>query len=129
MTEKKYTIMIVDDEADIIEGLTDALSDDYNVISALSGEEALQKMEEHFDLIICDMRMPGIQGYDVLKAVVKKDERIPKILLTGYADLEAAKAAVNAGKIQRYESKPLNIATLKKIVKEELERYSASPKN
>ena len=124
MSKKKYTIMIVDDEPMIVAALHDALMDDYTVITALSGEEALAKMAEHFDLIICDMRMPGIQGYDVFKAVVAKSDLIPRILLTGYADLEAARAAINVGKIHRYESKPVNLAGLKKMVAAELARYS-----
>mgnify|MGYP006428863917 CR=1 FL=1 len=124
MSDEKYTIMLVDDEDDILFALEGALEDEYNIITANSGEEALIKIEEEdFELIICDMRMPGIQGYDVLKAVVEKDESVRRILLTGFSDLESAKAAINLGKIHQHESKPLDLDKLTKIIESELKEY------
>ncbi|MBT3235792.1 MAG: response regulator [Bdellovibrionales bacterium] len=124
MDDEKYTIMLVDDEDDILLALEGALEDDYNIITANSGEEALLLIEEEdFELIICDMRMPGIQGYDVLKAVVEKDESVRRILLTGYSDIESAQAAITLGKIHQHESKPINIPKLTAIIESELREH------
>ncbi|MBF0298661.1 MAG: response regulator [Oligoflexia bacterium] len=129
MEEKKYTLMLVDDEDIILNALSGAFEDEYNIITAVSGEEALTKIaKEHFDVIICDMRMPGIQGYDVLKAVVEKDESIRRILLTGFSDEKAANAAIELGKIHQYISKPINLRDLAALLKEELNHYSKSKK-
>ncbi|MBF0314983.1 MAG: response regulator [Oligoflexia bacterium] len=129
MNDKKYTLMLVDDEDIILSALCGAFEDDYHIITAVSGEEALSKIvKEHFDIIICDMRMPGIQGYDVLKAVVEKDESIRRILLTGFSDEKAAQAAIEVGKIHQYKSKPINIIELGNLLKEELKQYELNKK-
>ncbi|MBF0360288.1 MAG: response regulator [Oligoflexia bacterium] len=126
---KRYTLMLVDDEDVIISALSGAFEDDYNIITAVSGEEALTKIaREQFDIIICDMRMPGIQGYEVLKAVVEKDESIRRILLTGFSDEKAAQAAVELGKIHQFKSKPINLIELSKLLKDELKIYEQSKK-
>lgn len=121
--------MLVDDEDVILSALRGAFEDDYNIITAFSGEEALSKIAAvNFHAIICDMRMPGIQGYDVLKAVVEKDESIRRILLTGFSDEKAAKAAVELGKIHQYKSKPINLLELIALVRDELNLYDKSKK-
>ncbi|MBF0206565.1 MAG: response regulator [Oligoflexia bacterium] len=124
MEKKKYTLMLVDDEDIILNALKGAFEDDYNIITAVSGEEALSKIaKEQFEIIICDMRMPGIQGYDVLKSVVAKDQSIRRILLTGFSDEKAAQAAIDLGKIHQYKSKPINLIELGALLKTELQQY------
>ncbi len=121
--------MLVDDDTDLLGALRDALDDEYEIVTCSSGEEAVRRLElvktkvTKLDAVICDMRMPGLQGTDVLKEVIKCNELMPRILLTGFTDLEAAKAAVNEGRIHHYESKPVEMTTLKQVLSKELALY------
>ena len=77
-------ILVAEDDRNIRMGLTDTLeSEGYSVRAAVDGNEAMDFYEkERFDLVILDIMMPGKSGYDVCRAVRKKDERIPIIMLT-----------------------------------------------
>ncbi|HIJ55961.1 MAG TPA: response regulator, partial [Deltaproteobacteria bacterium] len=89
MNEK---ILVVDDEQDILQMLSKLLlQEDYQVKTALGGEEAIAMFKsepEPFDAVITDMRMPGVDGIGVIKAIKEIDEYIEVIILTGYAALD-----------------------------------------
>ena len=105
--EKKYTILCVDDEEDIVDSLYDTFMDDYKVITALNGKDALKKFdEEDIFLVISDQRMPEMSGSELLSEINKKEKNCKKILLTGYADINATVDAINKGSVDKYLSKP-----------------------
>ena len=89
--EKMKKILIVDDEPQILKSLTRIFFDtDYQVFTAESGEEALEFLESTMvDLVISDMRMPLMDGYELLKRVKEKYPQTIRMILSGYAD-EAA---------------------------------------
>src|SRR4029450_3197173 len=93
------SILVVDDEPAIQDILTWALSaEGYRVASAGSGEEALTRVEgEDFDVIVTDLVMPRLGGLDVLERSPVLNPRAPVIVMTAYAALETAIAALRRG--------------------------------
>ena len=104
----KPKILCVDDEVRVTEGLAMLLRREFDVHIATSGEQALQKLREVRGLavVISDMRMPNMDGARFLQEMVKRCPDATRILLTGHAELEAAKRAVNEGQIFRFLTKP-----------------------
>lgn len=101
-------IVCVDDEPRILKGLRRRIGRDYDVSTAESGAEALalMKEEEPFQVVVSDMRMPGMTGAQFLAQVRTEYPDTVRILLTGQSDLNDAIAAVNEGNIFRFLSKP-----------------------
>ena len=108
MTASMPRILLVDDEPNVIEGLTRRLRREYQIASASDGVQALRVLEEQgeMDIIVSDMRMPNMNGAALLADVCKLYPDMVRILLTGQTDLEAAIAAVNEGQIFRFLVKP-----------------------
>lgn len=107
MSEPKWTILCVDDEQDIVDSLFDTFMDSYYVKTATSAENALKIVQKNpIDLIIADQRMPGMTGTELFEKLSTQNLAAKKILLTGYADINAAIEAINKGSVDRYFSKP-----------------------
>lgn len=103
----KPQILCVDDEPQILQGTALHLRKKYEVLQATSGVAALQLLEKTTPaVIISDMRMPGMDGAQLLSQVHAKMPRTSRILLTGYADMASAASAVNDGQIFRFLVKP-----------------------
>jgi response regulator RpfG family c-di-GMP phosphodiesterase len=101
------TVLCVDDEPFVVASLSRLLRHEYNVITATSGEQALQiVMQQRIDVLVSDQRMPGMKGVDLLKRVRDVSPATMRILLTGYADLNAIVDSVNEGEVFRYITKP-----------------------
>jgi len=104
MSEK---ILIVDDEATIRETLSTVLSEEgYDTITASNGEEAVDLITKvPFDSVICDIRMPGMNGIEVLKKAKEIRPETPVLIITAYASIETAVEALREGAID-YIIKP-----------------------
>ncbi len=102
------SLLFVDDEANVLSSLKRLFRPHgYRIFTAESGAEALQIMQrEHIDLVISDMRMPQMNGAQFLEQVNQHWPDTVRILLTGYAELEATVDAINKGHIYRYIAKP-----------------------
>ena len=118
----KFTILIIDDEKNIREGLAANFElEDYNVKTAASGKEGLELISKgDIDLVITDLRMPGISGEEVLNHVVTETPGIPVIILTGHGSIDSAVDAMRHGAYD-FLTKPLNLDQLDMIVKRALE--------
>ncbi|PIO47930.1 MAG: hypothetical protein CMR00_07430 [[Chlorobium] sp. 445] len=114
----KLKMLIVDDEPQILESLHQLFDNDFIVITARSGEDALNFAIQNPDLavVISDQRMPTMKGVDLLKQIKQILPDTMRILLTGYTDLDAVLDSVNLGEIFRYVRKPWQPETLKSIV-------------
>jgi CheY-like chemotaxis protein len=101
-------LLLVDDEQNVIEGLSRRLRREYVIFSANDGTQALRLLEQEGEMhiIVSDMRMPNMNGAELLAEVRKWYPDMIRILLTGQSDLESAIAAVNEGQIFRFLSKP-----------------------
>ncbi len=102
------TILFVDDEMNILASLRRGLIDvDYHCIYTTSGEKALEIMEkEPVNVIVSDMRMPGINGLELLKIVKKRWPHTVRIVLSGYSQLAQVLATVNEADVFRFILKP-----------------------
>jgi len=124
MDNTQIKLLIVDDEENIIKSLKRLFrQDEYKVYTANSGENAAEMFSKvKFDLVISDMRMPGMNGAELLEKVKDKDPSCVRILLTGYADMNLTIDAINKGAIYRYISKPWDDTDLRMTVKTALEQ-------
>lgn len=118
------TLLCVDDEPNILSALRRLFrSSGYKVLTAEGGAAALALLEqEPVDLVISDMRMPNMDGAQLLAQVCTRWPHITRLLLTGYADVSSTIAAINLGKIQRYIAKPWNDEEMLMIVRDAFER-------
>jgi response regulator RpfG family c-di-GMP phosphodiesterase len=103
-------VMLVDDEANVLSALRRLLRPaGYTVLTAGGGEDALSQLAaQEVDLLVSDMRMPNMDGAQLLAQVRQRWPDTQRVLLTGYADVTSAVAAINEGGIFRYVSKPWN---------------------
>ncbi|MBD2748476.1 response regulator [Microvirga sp. BT688] len=117
MTATNGTILVVDDEPDILVALEDLFENEYRVLTASSPIKALEilRHEPEVAIIISDQRMPEMQGDEFL-AKARDVSNAEAILLTGYADLKAVIGAVNKGRIMAYVPKPWDPAALSNMV-------------
>lgn len=101
-------VLLVDDERLVLDGLAVRLRQKADVTTANSGAEAVARLEAgpEFAVVVSDMRMPQMNGATLLKTVRARWPDTVRMLLTGYADLETAVAAVNEGNIFRFLTKP-----------------------
>lgn len=118
----KGKIMVVDDEEDVRETFRLLLeSEDYNVIEAGDGEEAINilKSEDNLTncgLILCDIRMPKVNGIEYIDYLKEQAPGIPVVVITGYPDTEMAVGLLNKG-VDGYLVKPVDSERLMKMVK------------
>ena len=123
-SKKSVTLLFVDDEENILNSLKRLFRPKgYTVFTATGGAEGLEWLErEAVDLVISDMRMPGMDGAAFLKQVARRWPETIRILLTGYADLTSTISAINEGHITSYVSKPWEDSDLSLTVEQALER-------
>jgi DNA-binding NtrC family response regulator len=114
----------VDDEVNALAAFQRVLSKaGYDVTVASSGEEALRRLEaEWFDLVISDLKLPGLDGLALLRRVKTLNPTLPVILLTGYGTIASAVGAMKEGAYD-YLSKPINNEELKVVVKKALDLH------
>ncbi len=119
------TILVVDDDEDILELIERHLSNKgYEVVTAYDGEQALPLLEKvKFDLVITDLKMPKIDGMEVLSRVKEKDPNIEVVILTGHGTMDTVIEALRDGGAFDYLQKPLyNIKQLSFVTRKALER-------
>ena len=110
MAEAKQ-ILVVDDHFEMLEFLRSMLEvsgQDYEVLAVPSGEEALLELRRaHFDLLITDVRLPGMSGFELVKRIKKLGRDIPAIMITAYTSPQGEKEAEELA-VFRYFKKPLD---------------------
>ncbi len=117
----KGKIMVVDDEEDVRETLRLQLeSENYNVIEAGDGEEAIKLLRSEDNLtncglILCDIRMPKVNGIEYVDYLKQQAPGIPIVVITGYPDTDLAVGLMNKG-VKDYLVKPVESEKLLKVV-------------
>lgn len=114
--DKKH-ILICDDELGIRESLNLILKDDYDLSFCNNGSECLECLAagQKFDLILLDIKMPKVNGLDILKKIKEKSPNQNIIIITGYKSMETASEAVKAGAVD-YIVKPFSSKDILKSV-------------
>jgi response regulator RpfG family c-di-GMP phosphodiesterase len=112
--QSKVSILCVDDEAQVLEGLSLALGRRYEVFTARSGMDGLSVLSKHpeIQVVLADMRMPLMDGAGFLMRAKEVAPETVRMLLTGHADLDSAIAAVNEGNVFRILTKPCSQVAL-----------------
>jgi DNA-binding NtrC family response regulator len=112
-------ILVVDDEEDIREALGMILSmEGYDVSTASCGDAAVTQAEEvHFDLVITDLKMPGMDGVETLMTLRRRHPGLQVIVATGYASSETARRCLSEG-AHDYITKPFDMDDLLRLVQQ-----------
>ena len=122
-----YKILIVDDEPANLRALERLFREDYEVLTASSGAEALELLRHHeVALLITDQRMPEMTGIELLKNTVSLRPRMVRMILTGYTDVDALVEAINCGQVYRYVTKPWSNEELRLTVRRALEHFETN---
>jgi len=118
----KFKLLVVDDEKNIREGLTASLEmDGYSTVCAASGNEAWELYcKGDIDLVITDLRMPGMDGEELMRRILAETPGLPVIILTGHGTIENAVSAMHDGAWD-FLTKPVNLDHLAILVKRALE--------
>ncbi|MFA7282100.1 MAG: PAS domain S-box protein [Sterolibacterium sp.] len=119
------TLLLVDDETSMLSALKRELHGlDYTLLTAASGEEALRILtESEVQVILSDYRMPGMTGVEFLSQARKLYPDAVRMVLSGYADLEAIVDAINLGYVYKFISKPWNSDRLREVVRDAFEHH------
>lgn len=125
----KELVMIVDDEAGIRESLSQILEDDYEVVTASSGEEAISLVAETVpDLVLLDIWMDGMDGIETLQKLKAAYSELPVVMISGHANIENAIKATRMGAYDLLE-KPLSLDKVLLTVQRALEKRSLEIEN
>ncbi len=123
----RFTLLFVDDEPDIVDSLRRLFRREHTVMTATSGNEAIELLKQHrVDLIISDQRMPGMTGDQMLSIARQLQPDAVRILLTGYSDLEALVKCVNEASVYKYLTKPWEPEDLRLTVTRALEHQQTN---
>ena len=124
--EKKYSVLFVDDEKSILRALERGLIDeDYNCFFAESGMRALTIMDTHdIHVIVTDMRMPMMNGLELLKKIEKEYPDTVKIILSGYTQLQQILTTINQVDIFKFITKPWDLEDeFKGVIRKAIDYY------
>lgn len=121
----KYKILLVDDDENIIAGYKRRLRKNFIIYSAGSGEEALEiiKREGPFHIAVSDLKMPAMDGFELLSEINRKNPATICIMLTGYAELKSSLKAFNKEYIFRFLTKPCTVNVLEQTINEGIKKY------
>ena len=122
----KLRILVADDEERIRESLSLILGEDYELVFAVSGQETLAKLtQERFDLALLDIKMPKLDGLEVMKRLREQGVAVPVLVLTAYQSLELAKEAVKLGALD-YLPKPFEREQILNAIRGVLKTHGVS---
>ncbi|HMK49217.1 MAG TPA: response regulator [Thermodesulfovibrionales bacterium] len=130
MEKKELRILIADDDDIVRDAISSLLTDEgYSVLSAVDGIDAISVLRiQDIDLVITDLRMPGADGYEVLRYAVKSNPDITVIMLTAYGTLDTALNAIKDGAYD-YLTKPFKIQEILLLVEKVFRRAQLIQEN
>lgn len=124
MMSRRHTLLVVDDEPDVVQSVQDLLRLDYRVLGATRAREGLRILrEQEVHLVMTDQRMPEMTGVEFLGYVRGDHPEAIRLLFTGYADIKAVIDAINQGNVYRYIAKPWDPDDLQIVIRQAAEQY------
>lgn len=119
----KPCVLVVDDEINVLKSIRRTLHKlDIELILVDTPEKALNILsKKNIDVVLSDMKMPTINGAELLATVAKQQPNSFRIILSGYADVDSMLAAINQGKVHRYLNKPWSNDELVDVIKDGIE--------
>jgi len=126
-TKRDIKILVVDDQQQVADTVVEIMSRaGYSATAAYGGMEAVKRFQEgDYQLVITDLKMPEVNGMDLLKTIKGIDAKVPVIVVTGYGTVKKAVEAIKIGAYDFIE-KPVDRDKLELIVERALERYDLS---
>ena len=123
-TDVRPSVLIIDDDSSLLESYTVLLEDEFQVYTAQTGEEGLQRLrQEDVTVILLDVRLPGMDGLEVLRQAKAIDENVDVIMVTAVKDVRVAVEAIKLGAYD-YLVKPFEIDEVLSLLRRTLERQS-----
>jgi CheY-like chemotaxis protein len=124
-------VLVVDDEEAILETMTFTFEGDYEVHTSTDARRALEILDEKAPVavVLTDQRMPNMSGVEFLAEVCKRHPSTVRIILTGFADMDAIIDSINDGHVYAYITKPWEPDDLKQVMKQAVERYQLTVEN
>jgi len=123
---REFTVLYVDDEEKSLTNFSRAFGDQFRILTAPTARAGLALLEKHqqqIGILMSDQRMPGEKGVWLLEKARQLEPRILRILVTAYADMDAAIEAVNSGAIFKYVTKPWDPPVLETLLKRALDYF------
>ncbi|HEY4417331.1 MAG TPA: hybrid sensor histidine kinase/response regulator [Verrucomicrobiae bacterium] len=123
---KKFAVLYVDDEERSLTSFARAYGDQFHIFTAVSAQEGFKLFQQHADeigIVMTDQRMPGEKGVWLLERCRQFRPRVLRMLVTAFADMDAAISAVNAGAIYKYITKPWDPSQLEITLRQGLEFF------
>lgn len=127
---KSLTVLVIDDEPNMLKMLEASLAKfGFNTITVASGEEGLNRLQQKgIDIVLCDYRMPGLDGLEFLQKAITIDPEITVILMSAYATVETAVKAMKAGAFDVI-TKPFKVDEVRCVLEKVQERISLKVEN
>ena len=125
MKGTRPTLLVVDDEPEVLHSVHDLLRLDYRVLTCDRGSEAVSLLEssESIQVVMSDQRMPGMSGVEVLAHAKRARPDATRLLFTAYADIKAVVDAINEGSVFRYITKPWDPDELTALVRQAVAQH------
>jgi signal transduction histidine kinase len=122
--ERRPTLLVVDDEPEMLRSVFDLFRLDYHVLTFERGADALKALAENdeIDVILSDQRMPEMSGVQLLREAKRLRPQVTRLLFTGYADIKAVIDAINEGNVFRYIAKPWDPEEMISVVRQAVEQ-------
>ena len=123
---KAFRVLMVDDEESVCDAVVTLLNTrGHEAVGARSGIAALELLErEYFDVLLCDVRMPGMSGLDLLTKALELRPGLPVVMLSGVSDVSTARDALHRGAME-YLVKPVELDELDRVVTAAARRHRA----
>lgn len=127
----RLRVLFVDDDLINVETFAVSFNEEYDILTATSGEEALEifKAEENISMVISDQRMPGMSGVDLLTKVYGLNGETIRIIITGYMDVSDIINSINKGHIYQYIVKPWDINQLRLVLSKAAQTWRLAREN
>lgn len=128
---EKYKVLFVDDDPINTESFVLSFSEEYDIITADSGEEALEifRSEPGISVVLSDQRMEGMSGVELLSSIFALNPDTVRIIITGYIDVSDIIDAINRGHIYQYVLKPWDIVQLRLILEQATQTWNLTREN
>jgi len=125
----KDRILVVDDEANMRSSLRDILAaEGYDIVLAAEGQEALEAFDDSIRLVITDIKMPGMNGFELLNELHRRDPDLPIVMITAYGTMELAIQAMRSGAYD-YITKPFDPEQILHDVRHIVDHYRKTKEN
>ncbi len=117
-------VLFIDDEPNVLSAFQRTLRSEFEVVTAGSGDQGIAACAlETFPVVVCDMRMAGMDGVETLKRIASASPTTTRVMLTGNADRETAARAINEGHIFRFLTKPCPDTVLREVIRSGIRQH------